>query len=192
MNDREALYTTFRERAEAVGAEVHRASSVPAVKDLVANIVLWDVRPKSIAAVPSELTALAGLSTVAARAGAVLHTDGWRTNAAAADLGISEVDLAVAETGTLVQDATDIGKRLVSMLPPVHLALVRTGSLVGTLREALSHIPRPPDGPPGYLAFISGPSRTADIERVLTIGVHGPGRVIIVFVDDAPQGGEPR
>jgi L-lactate dehydrogenase complex protein LldG len=63
----------------------------------------------------------------------------------------------------------------------VHIALVSTAALLPDLPALLTRVdPRKS----AYLAFITGPSRTADIERVLTIGVHGPERLIIVLVDD--------
>jgi L-lactate dehydrogenase complex protein LldG len=108
-----------------------------------------------------------------------------REAAASAKVGISEMDSALADTGTLVQDATEVAKRLVSTLPPIHVALVGTGQLLPDLAAVLDKI-HPSKA--GYLAMITGPSRTADIERVLTIGVHGPLRLIIVFVDEAVRG----
>jgi L-lactate dehydrogenase complex protein LldG len=65
------------------------------------------------------------------------------------------------------------------------VALVGTGQLLPDLAAVLGRI-QPSKA--GYLAMITGPSRTADIERVLTIGVHGPLRLIVVFVDEAARG----
>ncbi len=79
------------------------------------------------------------------------------------------------------QDATAIDKRLVSTLPFIHIALVATASLTPDMPTWLTQV-QPMDS--GYLSLITGPSRTADIERVLTIGVHGPERLIIIFIDE--------
>ncbi len=76
---------------------------------------------------------------------------------------------------------TPVDKRLVSTLPPLHIALVAPQACCPILPRCSRAIdPRTV----GYLSFITGPSRTADIERVLTIGVHGPERLIIVCVDE--------
>ncbi len=97
-----------------------------------------------------------------------------REGCAEAKIGISQMDWGKADTGTLVQDATAVEKRLVSTLPLIHIALIATGKILPDLPSLLGAIdPRQA----GYIAFITGPSRTADIERVLTIGVHGPERL---------------
>jgi L-lactate dehydrogenase complex protein LldG len=110
-----------------------------------------------------------------------LKFDVTRELAAQAKVGISQMDWALANTGTLVQDADQVDKRLVSTLPLLHIALVSTAALVPDLAAVLTRVD---PGKSAYLSFITGPSRTADIERVLTIGVHGPERLIIVLVDD--------
>jgi L-lactate dehydrogenase complex protein LldG len=92
--------------------------------------------------------------------------------------------LGIAELGTIVQDANSVHKRLVSMLPPTHLAVISTKTIVETFADSLEVIEKVYNGnPSNFLAFVTGPSKTADIERVLTIGVHGPGRLIVVCVD---------
>jgi L-lactate dehydrogenase complex protein LldG len=91
------------------------------------------------------------------------------------------MEWALANTGTLVQSADEIDKRLVSTLPSLHIALVATGALLPDLPSVVVRID---PAKSAYLSFITGPSRSADIERVLTIGVHGPERLIIVLVDD--------
>jgi len=101
-----------------------------------------------------------------------------------ADMGISEFNLGIADLGTLVQNASSLHTRLVSMLPPIHLALLPTTSLVESLAHTLEIIEDIYQRKvPPYLSFITGPSKTADIERELTIGVHGPGTLIIVLID---------
>lgn len=99
-----------------------------------------------------------------------------------ADTGMVEFDLGIAETGTLVHDATDLRKRLASMLPLNCIAVLPAERIVPDMARALDFYLQ--HGPwPGYLAFVTGPSRTADIERSLTIGVHGPEHLLIVIVE---------
>jgi hypothetical protein len=81
-----------------------------------------------------------------------------------------QTDWARADTGTLVEIADAVDRRLVSTLPAVHIALVAIGALLPDLASAIS---RTDLRRSAYHFFITGPSRTADIERVLTIGVHG-------------------
>ncbi len=104
-----------------------------------------------------------------------------RQVAADAKIGISQMDWALAGTGTLVQNSTPVEQRLVSTLPTIHIALIATDRILSDLAALLTKV-SPKES--SYLALITGPSRTADIERVLTIGVHGPERLIIVFVDE--------
>ena len=92
----------------------------------------------------------------------------------------------MAATGTLVVDAAPVEQRLVSTLPPIHVALVGSSRLRADLPTVLRQLH---PSQTGYISLITGPSRTADIERVLTIGVHGPERLVIVFVDEVESRG---
>jgi L-lactate dehydrogenase complex protein LldG len=91
------------------------------------------------------------------------------------------MDWGIANTGTLVQDASAVEKRLVSTLPMIHVAILANSKIVADMATVLKKLT---PGASPYLSMITGPSRTADIERVLTIGVHGPGRLVIVIVGD--------
>jgi L-lactate dehydrogenase complex protein LldG len=95
------------------------------------------------------------------------------------------MEWALADTGSLAQNSTAIAQRLVSSLPTIHIALVPTSGILPDMPSLLARV-NPKEC--AYLSMITGPSRTADIERVLTIGVHGPERLVIIFVDDL--GGE--
>ena len=97
------------------------------------------------------------------------------------DVGISTAQAAIAETGTLVLDSTREQHRLVSLVPPVHIAIVKVSTIKQTLGETLSEL-RNGDGEVSRaITFITGPSRTADIELTLAIGVHGPQELYVII-----------
>ncbi len=102
------------------------------------------------------------------------------------DAGISTAQAAIAETGTLVLDCARERHRLVSLVPPVHIAILEASSIFQTLAEALAFVHQNGNISPA-VTFITGPSRTADIELTLTIGVHGP-QELYVIVNDAARG----
>ena len=96
------------------------------------------------------------------------------------DVGISTVQAAIAETGTLVLDSTRERHRLLSLVPPVHIAIVRASQIYRTLAEVLVLIRKDKEISPA-VTFITGPSRTADIELTLAIGVHGPQELYVII-----------
>ena len=96
------------------------------------------------------------------------------------DVGITSAQAAIAETGTLVLDSTRERHRLVSLVPPVHIAIVEASTIYATLGETLSTLQNGQELSPA-ITFITGPSRTADIELTLTIGVHGPQEIYVII-----------
>ena len=103
-----------------------------------------------------------------------------RAAQAVAQIGVTGCDAAIAETASLVLFSGPGRSRAVSLLPPVHLAVVARSSLCFTMAEMFAtHAPRFRDS--AACTVITGPSRTADIELTLTLGIHGPGRVIVVL-----------
>jgi L-lactate dehydrogenase complex protein LldG len=101
------------------------------------------------------------------------------------DVGISTAQAAIAETGTLMLDSEAERHRLVSLVPPVHIAIVDAASICLTLGEALAAASQGTELSP-TITFITGPSRTADIELTLAIGVHGPQELYVVVNDGPP------
>ncbi len=95
-------------------------------------------------------------------------------------VGITTAQAAIAETGTLVLDSTDERHRLASLVPPVHIAIVDASRIVRTLAEALALLRERKEISPA-VTFVTGPSRTADIELTLTIGVHGPQELYVII-----------
>lgn len=107
----------------------------------------------------------------------------YRQACADADVGITSADYALADTGTLVMMSGAEESRLVSLLPPAHIAVVPVSRLLENLDELLIRVPTPADGT-SSMVLITGPSRTADIEQILVRGVHGPGEITVVLVED--------
>ena len=124
----------------------------------------------------TELQAL-GVSEILAGLGVeIVSSQAGKDALVRCDLGVTGVDMALPETGTLVLRASPQQPRAVSLLPRVHLALVRPVHLRADLEIVLREIRTEP-----YFVFVTGPSRTADIELTVTIGVHGP-QVLYVWV----------
>jgi L-lactate dehydrogenase complex protein LldG len=104
-----------------------------------------------------------------------------RNLCASADIGITSADYALADTGTLVMLSSKEEARMISLVPPVHLALVPRERILTGLDELFSILPRPAERT-SSMVLITGPSRTADIEQILIRGVHGPGKIHVVVV----------
>ncbi len=118
--------------------------------------------------------------------------DEVRRRLADSSMGITGADYAIAETGSVIVLPRRGLSRLVSVVPPVHVAIVRPRDILGTLDDlfALRRLEYHRNGESGnpdmgsYLNFITGPSRTADIEQTIVVGVHGPREVHMVLLDE--------
>jgi L-lactate dehydrogenase complex protein LldG len=166
-----ALLERFRAELEALGVAGHVEGSAEAVRERVTaltagrRVLSWD---------PDQLPygIGAGLSDP------VLGRSP-RDQQAAAEIGLTGCDAALAETGTLVLLTAAGRSRTVSLLPPVHVAVVKREDLVFGMGQFLAS-PAGRAAASAVCTFVTGPSRTADIELTLTLGVHGPGQVIVV------------
>ena len=103
------------------------------------------------------------------------------------DMGITTAQWAIAETGTLVLESERERHRLASLVPPVHVAIVQAGRIRRTMAEVLELIKNADVGLSRAVTFITGPSRTSDIELTLAIGVHGPGELHVIVIDEPAQ-----
>ncbi|MFV1963799.1 MAG: lactate utilization protein C [Pirellulaceae bacterium] len=112
-----------------------------------------------------------------------LPPDEQRRIMLSAEVGITSADLAVAETGSLVVCSSPGTERVTSLLPPFHIAVVEQRQIVPDLFDLFDELgKRGQDALPSNLVFISGPSKTGDIELHLTTGVHGPGQWHVIIV----------
>lgn len=100
------------------------------------------------------------------------------------DAGVTGCDALVARTGSIALTAQSGFGRALSVLPPAHVVVARRAQLVAEIADALSRLAsRYGRSWPSMLSFITGPSRTADIEKILVLGAHGPRELHLLFVN---------
>jgi len=181
------MFTQFKASAEAVGSEVHRFCTKAAALDFIEEFFKKeDIKdtPGSYA-LWAESPILNGLDTKSlAKKNPGLKFEVTRQLAKEAKICITQVDWGIANTGTIAQDSTAVVQRLAAALPWVHIALLSTDNIVADLPALMSRM-HPNQN--RYITLTTGPSRTADIERVLAIGVHGPEHLVIICVDEAGE-----
>jgi L-lactate dehydrogenase complex protein LldG len=99
----------------------------------------------------------------------------------ACDAGVTTAQWGIAETGTLVLESARERSRLISLVPPIHVALLSTRCICDSLGDALARVSITSHA----ITFITGPSRTSDIELTLVVGVHGPQTVHVLLMEEA-------
>jgi len=100
------------------------------------------------------------------------------------DLGVTGCDCLVAQTGSIIVSTLSAGGRALSVLPPTHLVIARREQIVPDLASGMALLRKRYDKHwPSALSVITGPSRTADIEKILVMGAHGPKRLALYFAD---------
>ena len=172
----------FTDSLEALGGLVHRVSGAAAVQETVSRITAG----RSALVSSNALVHDCGLPGLRGVEGPYEDRDLIRAAASRVGAGITGAEYALAETGTLVMFSSAAESRLISLLPPAHIAVVRTASLLANLDELLAKLPDPA-AQSSAMVLITGPSRTADIEQILIRGVHGPGEVHVVLVDSETE-----
>jgi L-lactate dehydrogenase complex protein LldG len=117
---------------------------------------------------------------------ALLSHEAQRAKILSADIGITGVTAAVAETGSLLMVHAPDNERTASLTPPVHIAVVPRSRIVADLFDVFEGSNGlKPETLPSNATFISGPSKTGDIEMKLVTGVHGPGKFHVIVIDAA-------
>ncbi len=146
----------------------------------IKSSVLWDDKRLHDLQIPSTFDAM-GIDHLVWNSS--IPEDTLRETAARVDLGVTYADMGLAETGSVVLFNGGGKGRPVSLLPPVYLCILSEDSIVPRLTQAMETIQQQlPQGLPACINFITGPSRTGDIEMDLALGVHGPGKVHVVLV----------
>lgn len=182
-----------RIRVPELNAEERASQFLRALEDL--NVTTFDA-PSPEEAIEYTRQILAGRDAIASNApvlaelgivsmpgvlSGVTELATLRREAATRSIGITSADYALADTGTLVMLSSVAEARLISLLPPIHVAIVARETLLSGLDELLTRIPKPADVS-SSMVLITGPSRTADIEQILVRGVHGPGELHVILL----------
>lgn len=116
--------------------------------------------------------------------GVQLIRNGLRRYPGGIDMGFTRMDYGIADTGTLVLNSNSEETRLATMLSEIHVAVVATSAIRSTALSMTRELQALTSRPGSYTAFITGASRTADIERVLALGVHGPLELHIMLLEE--------
>lgn len=175
--NRESRVASMTARVEALAGRVLRAGSPRAAGERVGEAVGGRCAIASNAPFLGEC----GIPQLPGVRSGIRDRDELRQLCATADVGITSADYALADTGTLVLLSTPHEARMISLLPPAHIAVVPCHRLLTGLDELFSIVPDPA-GAASSMVLITGPSRTADIEQILVRGVHGPGQLTVVLV----------
>jgi L-lactate dehydrogenase complex protein LldG len=184
----EEILRQFQQKHESLAGIIHQVSGTTAAADQVISILQEKKAAKvAMGMLPEELSS--ALELRCAEAGVELlkppfnHAE-MPGALGSVQVGISWAAFAIAETGAIVEFTTDDSHRLVSALPQVHIAVFRAADIMETLEEAAAPIRNFYQENPlnANVSFISGPSRTGDIEMRLILGVHGPAETHAVII----------
>jgi len=167
VGDRGAALATLEELLARYGARSALAWEHPALERL--GLLAWLEQR--------------GIRVQTHRSLAEKSADEQRAAILAADIGITSVSLAIAETGTLWMMSAPGQERVTSLVPPVHVAIVEESQLVPDLFDAFApRVREGSDAMPSNITLITGPSKTGDIELQLTTGVHGPKHWHVIVI----------
>ena len=180
----------LKERAAAVQTSVTDVASLQQAF-LYAIEITKNQGGSTIAAPALGVKERSQLAELCRQAEITLLTENLREHIGNIQTGLTLGDWGVAETATLVLDSTSENLRIATMLSETHVAVLPRSRIRSDAMELESELSESMKSAPRYLAFISGASRTADIERVLTIGVHGPQELHLLILDEELEGGKP-
>ena len=163
-----ALADMFQERLECLSGEVIRVSNAVEARNALLELTdcakaTFDGSDALEGIIPASITTV---------------TDEDNDVLATVDVGITGADALVARTGSVIL-SSDRGGRRLSSLPPTHIVIAWTSQIVATLSDVSFN---PESG--SCLTIVSGPSRTADIEKILVLGAHGPKRFVVILIDE--------
>lgn len=208
MKDKQTLVELFKQKAEFVSAVVVPVESMKQAFEYVVDIcekkeacqllasgceeglsptaeALCETKQDKVIAAPGlDKKQFKELEKAAKGKGFKLIQEGMREHLGGIDIGFTVADHGIAETGTLVLGSRSEELRLSTMVCEIHVAVLPLSKLVETSFELEDFLRACFANTPDYTAFITGASRTADIERVLALGVHGPLELHILLWED--------
>ena len=173
---REELIHNFKRNLESVGGHCHVVTEEKPLPALL-RALIDNLGATKIAISDSELV----ISTADGLPEVEFVKNADSDFLFSSDVGITSAQLAIAETGTLVLESDAESHRLTSLIPPVHICILQTSKIRQTLNEVLDSIDTERSR---TVTFITGASRTSDIELTLAIGVHGPRELHVILIAD--------
>lgn len=190
-----AVVTPVKDMAEALAYTVDICEKKDACQILMSGCesdlstpagALCETKPGKVVVAPAlPADDFSALKTLCEARGIQCLDSGMRGHLGGVDIGFTVADAGIAETGTLLLNSRSEELRLATMLCEVHVCVLKRSTLCENSFEAEGLIrSMSASGGPAYVAFVTGASRTADIERVLAIGVHGPLELHILVLED--------
>lgn len=180
-NSFDERFAHFSRLSEKLKVEVLKVPDLKSATEALlelANECEW----KKVASHHQELTDVA----VPGLAHEIIWTDDQPGTQAleSADVGITGCEALIAQTGSVLVSSKGCGGRALSVLPPHHIVLATRDQLLSTLLDGYDLLRKKyPKGLPSFISFITGASRTGDIERILVLGAHGPKRLTVILID---------
>lgn len=208
MNSREELSALFTEKAKLVSAFVSEVASMDEALAYAVDVcdkkeacqimvsgcelplsdkgeALCETKQQKVIAAPLlDQEHYAKLASLAAERGIQCLDSGLRRYLGGLDIGLTMADLGIAETGTLLLKSNSEELRLATMISEFHVAVLPKSRIRRTSYDIEAELLEIIRSAPSYTAFVTGASRTADIERVLALGVHGPLQLHILLLED--------
>ena len=175
----ETRVTEFIRHFENLAGKAFRVPTMEAARARVADLL------ENGTAVASNSPYLreCGITSLTSVQSGITNVHELSAACAEAAAGITSADYALSATGTLIMLASPREARLISLLPPLHIAVIPSSAILTSLDEIFTVLPSPAEQT-SSMVMITGPSRTADIEQILVRGVHGPGEIRVVIVDN--------
>ncbi len=192
------LFSRFQQRLTSVGGEAYYVESIEKAAEIIATHAALSEGSIVVPPHPAvdsdddvrfehDRLPTAKIQSLLREKGIVIVEAGEPTSVADAPAGLSTAMLAIAETGSVALAENSLEARVVSMLTLTHFVLVSAANLVPMLDDVAMRLQRLTRAGPGqrrYISLVTGPSRTADIERTLTIGVQGPKALCVIVVEE--------
>ena len=180
------LLTLFAQRLEAAGGSVAQATTQEDLASVIRQIAKNEGGDPGVTLWMSSGLHDAAPALVQALAGSDCHFEVPDDPGVVRDqpLGLAIARAAIAETGSVIMVEPDVADRAVTLMTQALVIACPLAALLPSLDEAATGLREIFGHGPSYVTFVTGPSRTADIERELTVGVQGPGRLYVVFVED--------
>ena len=184
--DTKKLVCMMTEKAGLVQAVVSTAGGMEEVLRYAVDLTLRQ-NGKTITAPGLDSKSRQTLEEICGAAGLRVQDPPLRNHLTDIHTALTGADWAIAETGSLVLDSGSEDLRIATMLSETHIAWIPASRILPDATALSAYLVESMNSPPGYMSFITGASRTADIERVLAIGVHGPQELHILIMEENPS-----